>query len=245
MPETADSPLYTAAQVRELDRLAIQEGGIPGYELMCRAGAALARRVDIDWPGVESLCILCGPGNNGGDGYVLARLLAASGRSVRLLALADPDGLQGDARRAADDFRAAGGEVERFSGELPSSAGLLVDALLGTGLDRVVEGDYREAIDAINRHPAAVLAVDIPSGLHADSGHELGSAVVADSTVTFIGRKRGLYTASGVRCAGRVVFEDLAVPADIYPACEAGVQLMRRAALGPLSAPARGRCPQG
>jgi hydroxyethylthiazole kinase-like uncharacterized protein yjeF len=237
MPETTHSPLYTAEQVRELDRLAIQDRGIPGYELMCRAGAALARRVDIEWPQVETLCVLCGPGNNGGDGYVLARLLTSSGRRVQLLALVDPGQLRGDARRAAEDYRNAGGEIERFRGELPSSAGLLIDALLGTGLDRVVEDDYRSAIDAINRHPAPVLSVDIPSGLHADSGRELGVAVMADTTVTFIGRKRGLYTASGVRCAGQVVFDDLAVPAEIYQTCQAAVQLIQQPALGHLSAP--------
>lgn len=245
MPENTDSPLYTAAQVRELDRLAIQERGIPGYELMCRAGAALARQVESDWSQVETLCVLCGPGNNGGDGYVLARLMSAAGRRVQVLAVADPDKLRGDARRAADDFRHVGGVIDSFRGELPSSAGLLVDALLGTGLDRAVGGDYRAAIEAINRHPAPVLAVDIPSGLHADSGREMGAAVVAHTTVTFIGRKRGLYTADGVSCAGRVIFDDLAVPADIYAACRTTVQLVQEPALGPLSTPRRAAAHKG
>jgi NAD(P)H-hydrate epimerase len=237
MPETTDIPLYTAEQVRELDRIAIQEHGIAGYELMARAGAALVRVVEAEWPSVQPVCILCGSGNNGGDGYVLARCLLEAGRSVRLLALAARDRLQGDARRAADDYCAAGGAIDDFNGELSPTAGLLVDALLGTGLDRAVEGRYREAIDCLNRHPAPVLAVDIPSGLHADSGREMGAAVNAHTTVTFIGRKRGLYTASGVRCAGRVIFDSLAVPADIYASCEAAVRLMTRPDLGVLSAP--------
>jgi hydroxyethylthiazole kinase-like uncharacterized protein yjeF len=237
MPELTDIPLYTAEQVRELDRIAIQERGIPGYELMTRAGAALARVVDTDWPGVEPVCILCGPGNNAGDGYVLARLLLQAGRSVRVLALARRERLQGDARRAADDYCAAGGNIENFTGELPRSIGLLVDALLGTGLDRSVEGSYRTAIDCLNRDPAPVLAVDIPSGLHADGGRKLGVAVRAHTTLTFIGRKRGLYTASGVGCAGRVLFDSLGVPADIYAGCAAAVQMMTRPALGPLVAP--------
>lgn len=237
MPEITDIPLYTAAQVRELDRVAILERGIPGYDLMNRAAAVLARVVATDWPGVEPLCIVCGSGNNGGDGYALARQLLEAGYSVRLLALAARDRLRGDARRAADDFCAAGGEIEDFNGELPSSAGLLVDALLGTGLDRAVEGPYRDAIDCINRHGAPVLAVDIPSGLHADSGRELGLAVRAHTTVTFIGRKRGLYAASGVRCAGRVVFDSLALPVDLYAGCEAAVRLMTRPTLGALLAP--------
>ncbi len=236
MPESTDIPLYTAEQVRELDRIAIQERGIPGYELMTRAAAALARVVASDWPGVDPVCILCGSGNNGGDGYVLARRLREAGRSVRLVALAARDRLRGDARRAADDYCAAGGDSEDFRNELPPSAGLLVDALLGTGLDRTVEGRYRDAIDCLNRHPAPVLAVDIPSGLHADSGREMGAAVHAHTTVTFIGRKRGLYTARGVRCAGRVLFDSLAVPADIYAGCKAAVRLMTRPVLGALSA---------
>lgn len=233
MPETPDIPLYTAAQVRELDRLAIQERGIPGYELMQRAGAALAREVDGGWPAETTVCIVCGPGNNAGDGYVLARLLLQAGRVVQLIALADRQRLGGDARRAADDYAAAGGVIMAFAAELPS-AGLLVDALLGTGLDRDVSGEYRRVIEAVNRHPAPVLAVDIPSGLHADSGRQLGAAVLATTTVTFIGRKRGLYTGRGVHCAGRVVFDGLGVPDDIYAEVSAGVQLLRRAPLGVL-----------
>jgi len=229
MPETADIALYTAAQVRELDRTAIEVHGIPGYELMCRAGAALARQVETGWPGAGAVLILCGPGNNGGDGYVLGRLLVQAGRAVQVLALTDPERLRGDARRAADDFRAAGGCIARFAGELPAESCLLVDALLGTGLDRAVEGEYRIAIEALNRHPAPILAVDIPSGLHADGGRELGVAVVAHTTVTFIGRKRGLYTGRGPACAGRVVFDDLAVPAATYSACESQVRLLGRA----------------
>lgn len=236
-PETDDIPLYTAAQVRELDRTAIETHGIPGYELMCRAGAALERAVRQTRAGDAPVCVVCGPGNNGGDGYVLARLVRQSGRDVRLLSLVPKDRLRGDARRAADDWLAAGGEIEAFAGELPASAGLLVDALLGTGLDRDVEGDYARAIDCLNRHPAVKLAVDIPSGLHADSGRELGVAVVAQVTVTFIGRKRGLYTGAGVRCAGRVAFDDLGVPGEVYNCCQADTLLMNRVVPGALSQP--------
>jgi len=228
MSEPAHIPLYTAAQVRELDRIAIQECGIDGYELMSRAGRALADCVLRRWPQVGQVCIVCGAGNNGGDGYVLGRLLRDSGIEVTLLALADPDRLSGDAARAAGDYRAAGGVVSAYQGELPAAAGLLVDALLGTGLDRPVEGRYRAAIEALNRHPAPLLAVDLPSGLHADSGAVLGVAAQAVCTVTFIGRKRGLYTGAGVQYAGTVEFADLAVPADIYQTQQAGVELIEQ-----------------
>jgi len=228
-------PLYTAAQVRELDRIAIQEKGIPGYLLMCRAGQALADCVGRRWPLARQVCVLCGPGNNAGDGYVLARLLRESGLQAKVLFLSDPAGLRGDALHAAQDYLAAGGEAQVFAGSLPSRVDLLVDALLGTGLARPPEADYRSAIEQLNQHQAPVLAADIPSGLHADSGRVPGVAVKADTTVTFIGRKRGLYSGAGKRCAGHLEFDGLEVPSDIHASQPAEVQLVRQPALGPLA----------
>jgi hydroxyethylthiazole kinase-like uncharacterized protein yjeF len=239
MPEVAYMPLYTAAQVRELDRAAIQECGIAGYELMCRAGAALADAVSRHWPQLKRVCILCGAGNNGGDGFVLARLLLEAGVEVSLQCLADPARLRGDAAHAAADWSASGGSVEAFSGALPASAQLLVDALLGTGLDRPVEGRYREAIQLLNKHAAPVVAVDIPSGLNADTGAVLGMAVEAQCTLTFIGRKRGLYTGAGSHHAGSVEFSDLSVPAEIYGSQPAAVRLVNRPPLEALLGPRR------
>jgi NAD(P)H-hydrate epimerase len=239
MSEPAYIPLYTAAQVRELDRIAIQERNIAGYQLMSRAGQALADCVARRWPRLRRVCIVCGAGNNGGDGYVLGRLLRDAGVEVTLLGLADPDTLSGDAARAAGDYRAAGGVVAPYGGELPHDAELLVDALLGTGLDRPVEGRYRDVIEALNRHPAPLLAVDVPSGLHADTGAILGVAVQAACTVTFIGRKRGLYTGAGGQQAGSVEFADLAVPPDIYSTQRAGVELIAQLPLEQLLAPRR------
>ncbi len=237
MPEQDYIPLYTAAQVRELDRIAIEEGGIPGYQLMCRAGQALADCLARAWPAARKVCVLCGPGNNGGDGYVVARLLRATGIDARVLSLSAPGSLKGDAAQAAQDYLAQGGQCSPFTGALEEPLDLLVDALLGTGLDRLVEGDFRSAIEALNRHPAPVLAVDIPSGLHADSGRVLGVATQAQRTLTFIGRKRGLYTGAGVRYAGQVEFDDLAVPADIYQHQTAGTHLVAQPALGPMASP--------
>jgi NAD(P)H-hydrate epimerase len=235
MSKAAYIPLYTAAQVRELDRIAIEEKAVPGYQLMCRAGQALADCVQRCWPAARQVCVLCGPGNNGGDGYVLARLLRDAGLQALVLFLADPESLQGDALRAATDYLAAGGEAQAFAGSLPAGAHLLVDALLGTGLARPVEGDYRLAIERLNQHEAPVLAADIPSGLHADSGRVLGAAVEADTTVTFIGRKRGLYTGAGVRCTGHLEFDGLEVAADIHAGQSAEVQLIERPPFGPLA----------
>lgn len=237
MPEQTYIPLYTAAQVRELDRIAIETGDIPGYQLMCRAGQALADCIARTWSAAGRVCVLCGPGNNGGDGYVLARLLQAAGVDVQVLSLSDPLKLKGDAAQAAQDYMAQGGQCTPFTGALVEPVDLLVDALLGTGLDRPVEGDFHTAIEALNSQPAPVLAVDIPSGLHADSGRVLGVAVQAQRTLTFIGRKRGLYTGAGVRCVGQVEFDDLAVPAGIYQGQVADTHLLEQPGLGPLARP--------
>ena len=207
--------LYRAEQVRALDRAAIDEHGIPGAELMERAGAAAFMLLRERWPAARRIAVLVGTGNNGGDGYVLARLGLDAGLSVSVLCLGDQTRLRGDARTAADAFASAGGQVESFR-ELPVFADLIVDALLGTGLERPVEGDWADAITQVNQHPAPVLAVDIPSGLHADTGHVLGVAIEADATISFIGLKQGMFTGRGRDHCGAIRFDGLGVPAAIY-----------------------------
>ena len=236
MTETGALPLYTAAGVRELDRLAIEGEGIPGYTLMCRAGQALFDSIAANWPDCTRINILCGAGNNAGDGYVLARLWREAGHAVSVQSLHDPAQLKGDAAKAFADFTAAGGEASAFEGEL-CAASLQVDALLGTGLTRAVEGRWRQAIELLNAQPEPVLAVDIPSGLDADTGTVCGIAVQAHRTVTFIGRKRGLYTARGVDCTGVVEFADLEVPAAVYERQPAHACLLEQPPLGPLAGP--------
>jgi NAD(P)H-hydrate epimerase len=217
MPKSKHLPyaLYRAAQVRELDRCAIEDHGISGAELMARAGRAAYGLLRSRWPQAEELVVLCGAGNNGGDGYVVARLALADGLRVRLLQLGDHERLRGAALEHAKAFREAGGEAEPFRG-LPPHCDLVVDALLGTGLERPVEGLWAQAIDAVNAGRAPVLAIDIPSGLHADTGAVLGTAVRADATISFIGLKRGLFTGQGHDCCGAVHFDALEVPAVIY-----------------------------
>lgn len=204
--------LYTAAQVRRLDACAIQGHGIPGIELMERAGARVFEVARAACPGARRWLVLCGGGNNGGDGYVVARLAHAAGLDVTVCALKDPAGLAGDALTAAERWRAAGGAVQAWPQADFRSCELLLDALLGTGLDREPAGAYAEAIDAINASGVPVIAVDIPSGLHADTGVALGRAVCAGHTVTFIGNKRGLFTADGPDHVGQVHFDTLETP---------------------------------
>lgn len=218
--ETLPRELYRAEQVRELDRRAIEDGGIPGYVLMSRAGAAAFAALHRQWPRTGSIVAVCGAGNNAGDGYVIARLAHEHGLTAKVLALVDPARLGGDARRAWQDALAAGIEVLPFDAAGLAEADVIIDAMFGTGLSRPVEGDWRTAIEAINAAPAPVLAVDIPSGLAADTGAVLGVAVRAALTISFIGLKPGLFTGRGPDCRGALLFDDLAVPHTLYAGLE-------------------------
>ncbi len=162
--------------------------------------------------------MLAGIGNNGGDGYAIARLARTEGLAVRLLQLGDPQRVQGDAAVSRDAWLGAGGTIEPYR-ELPRRSDVLVDAVLGTGLERPVEGLWAEAIRALGNQRAPVLAVDIPSGLDADTGQVMGVAVRADVTVTFIGLKQGLFIGAGPEYCGEIRFSALAIPAVVY-SCE-------------------------
>jgi NAD(P)H-hydrate epimerase len=206
--------LYTADEARRLDAAAIS-AGTPGYTLMSRAGAAAWAVLKKTWPEANHIVVLAGAGNNGGDGYVLARLAATEGKTVDLLTVGDHRRLMGEARAAHTDAIASGLHTQAWAGQLPE-ADVYVDALLGTGLNKPPAGDFAAAIAALNASGKPVLALDIPSGLAADSGMELGLAVRASATITFIGVKRGLLTGDGVVRTGTLHFADLRVPAAVY-----------------------------
>ncbi len=208
--------LYTAQAVRELDRLAIERYGIAGLDLMNRAGAAVFGEMRRRWPRARRLAVVCGTGNNGGDGFVVARLARAAGMQVSVLLPGEAARLKGDARASFEALRAAGVSAHAFSSEALREAELIVDALFGTGLERPLEGIYLEAVNAINHSGVPLIAVDIPSGLHADSGAVQGAAARARVTVSFIGLKQGLFTGRGPAHCGEVVFDDLGVPAAVY-----------------------------
>lgn len=208
--------LYRAEQVRELDRLAIDYYGIAGYSLMTTAGQAVFDQLRKRWPRVRSIAVLCGGGNNGGDGYVVARLARLAGLEVELHQLIEPENLKGDARHAFDDAVAAAVSMINYDGQRLDGFDLIIDAMLGTGLNGEVTGIWREAIEAVNEIGSPVVAVDIPSGLSADTGRVMGAAVRADLTVSFIGLKRGLFTADGPDYCGQLYFSDLHVPAEVY-----------------------------
>lgn len=229
--------LYTAAQVRELDRIAIEQQGIPGYTLMSRAGEACWQCLQARWPAARSLQVLCGTGNNGGDGFVVARLAHAANWQVQVLQLGEAGRLQGDALTAYNDYVEAGGQLVPFTGDIVLEADVLVDAMLGSGIDRPLSGDWHLAVEQLNASSLPLLSVDIPSGLQADTGAVSGVAARADVTVTFIGRKVGLYTGAGPDHAGDTVFSDLGVPAAVYRQVTAVARLLDRAPPGLLSTP--------
>ena len=267
--------LYRARDVRELDRLAIEAGGIPGIELMERAGLESWRVLRERWPDARRVAVVAGPGNNGGDGFVVARLAAGGGLSVSVNLIGDVARLAGDARtayrrmldasgdrwrdrppagagdeRGAVSFHASG---DRRRGRPPANAaggrgtvlfhadpgpapsgeasgggivdtGVIVDALFGTGLAREISGPAAEAVRAMNASPAPVLSLDVPSGIHADTGRALGGAVRAAVTPCFIGLKQGLFTREGRECAGEIVYRDLGVPGDVLARVEASAR---------------------
>ncbi len=218
-PPTA---LYTAEQVRALDKAAI-DGGIPGAQLMKRAGRAAFAALLQRFPDPGHITVYCGSGNNAGDGYVVAGLAAQRRLPVSVVQVGDPGKLRADARRAWEFAVQEGVPMAPLDDSAPQP-GVLVDGLLGTGLKGAVAGDYQRAIEQINASGQPVLALDIPSGLQADTGAVAEVAVQARVTVTFIGCKRGLLTGRGPALTGELVFTDLQVPADCYQGVTAAVE---------------------
>jgi len=218
--------LYRAEQVKELDRIAIEESGIPGFSLMTKAAEATFEAMRKCWPQHTRVTVFCGVGNNGGDGYVIARLAQQAGFKVVVIQVGETAKLSGDALTAYQQAMEAGVKVCAFadllvneSNSIIISEGMVVDALLGTGLKGEVRGECKGAIELINQlsknSDVNVCAVDSPSGLCADTGAILGSAVNADVTVTYIGLKQGLLTASGPQQCGELFFSGLDIPASV------------------------------
>lgn len=218
---TLPRDLYTAAEVRELDRLAMEQEGIPGIVLMRRAATVLLSVLQRRWEGARRLVILVGTGKNGGDGYLLATVARAEGLQATVLEVGVVEHIKGDALHARHEALHAGVDClpydERHLHERTGAgATVLVDAVLGTGFRGELRQAHAQAIAGINHlhlRGLPVLAVDVPSGLNSDTGVAAVPAVQADVTVSFIGLKRGLFTADGPECAGDIVFSSLNVSA--------------------------------
>lgn len=204
-------PLHTAEQARAIDAAAIDSLGLSAYELMGRAGAAAWAQLRRRWPKAQRIGVACGPGNNGGDGFVLARLAQAAGCQVQVVTSPEGNPRGEDAQRAWSEWRQAGGLGRAFDGQLPE-VDLWVDALFGTGLARPTAGVTQAMIERINATRLPVFALDIPSGLDCDRGHAVRTCIRADATLSFITAKQGLYTGDGCDASGEVSVDTLGLP---------------------------------
>jgi len=218
--------LLDSRESRQLDRLAIERGSEPSIRLMSLAGRALHAVIRQHWPRASSMTIVCGKGNNAGDGWVLAGLARSRGWKVRVLHAFPLDRMRGDAATARDwaqarDVEFAPMNAQRLDGDI------LVDALLGTGLRGTVSQPLSRAIKMMDSAPQPVVSVDIPSGLDADTGAVRDSAVCADLTVTFIAVKRGMITGLGPDFCGRIWVADLDIPEAVRAEGPRGLPLLR------------------
>ena len=223
--------LYNTSQVRELDRCAIEDEGIPGITLMKRAAEAVVEVIQQHFPNLSRCTVLCGAGNNAGDGYLVGGLLADKGIGVQILSLAGKPAKGTDAGLAYDYAQSSSAQwgnakdvQAALAAEQPE---VLVDALLGTGVKGQVRPAYRQAIEVMNATALPVVAVDLPSGLCADTGAVLGACVQATHTVTFVGRKVGLYSNEGPERCGLVHYSSLGIAKAVYASLESpGVGLL-------------------
>lgn len=214
----------TAAQMFEIDRLAVQEYGIPSVILMENAGRAVfqeaMRMVKSSGHGERKIVCVCGKGNNGGDGFVCARHLLNRGLPVKVFMTADPDSLAPDARLMFEILGKMGASIYSLkpSGHFTilrkslQKASVVIDAIFGIGLSGEVRNFEKSIIHLINRSKRPVLAVDVPSGLDAASGKILGACIQAQRTLTFALLKKGFLTPEGRQCSGKVIIGDISIP---------------------------------
>jgi NAD(P)H-hydrate epimerase len=204
--------IHSVAQVRELDTAAMQALDISAYALMQRAGEAAFSALRAGWPMATRIVVICGFGNNAGDGYVVASLARAARMDVKVIAIGDPAELQGAALQAWQGFASAGGATHPWSIDLLAQTEVIVDAIFGTGLSRPLSDALQLQIQEINDSGKPVLALDVPSGLNADTGAVMGAAVEAHRTITFVGLKQGFYLGEGPNHIGHLLFDDLDIP---------------------------------
>ena len=238
MPDSLPTALFTAEQVRELDRIAIKDRGISGIKLMKRAGRAVFDAINYRWPG-SPITVFCGAGNNGGDGYIVAALAAQNQLPVQLIQLAPMEKLTGDALTAYQYAQSAGVSMTPFTDCLELQVGVIVDALLGTGFvstgasgaESQLREPFAQAIRLMNHSGLPVVAADIPSGLCSNTGAAADPTITAALTVSFIGLKQGLFTGRGPALCGEVLYHDLSVPTDIFDNMQPSAMRIQRAEL--------------
>lgn len=213
--QTLPDNLYSVDSVVQLEKIAINQLGISAYDLMKRAGHAVFNLLKSRYPQHKKILVLCGAGNNAGDGYVVAKLGKLAGFDVHVISLINPQSLKGAALLAYNDWLEVG-KNDNADVALLAEVDIVVDALLGTGLTREVSAGWAEWIVAVNNSDKPVISVDVPSGLLADTGVIAGVAIEADITLSFIGLKQGMFTAQAKDVCGDIMFDDLGLPAEVY-----------------------------
>ncbi len=226
--------LYTAGAVRKLEASVINELGLTGYELMHRAGQAVFRVLNHQWPEASKITVLCGKGKNGGDGFILAGLAQERGFKVNVIAGFDMIASSDVDARQAREWAETKGVPISSSMAIDPSCHLIVDAMIGIGFKGKLKAEYEQAVELINLHPAPVLSIDVPTGVSADAIGSVAKSVRSDVTVTFIGRKLGLHTGVGAGVAGKIIYETLGASPAIFEGAEDGLPFLELAQFYPI-----------
>ena len=214
---TEQISLYSVEQIRQIEEFYKKKQGVGEESLMSLSALALYKRIRLSYPSAKNLLIVVGKGNNGGDGIFLAKHAVQSGLNVQILLAVDENCVESNLKNMLHDLQSVGVIVEEFYPGIQVEADLIIDALLGIGLKGSLRPHYVKVIQWINKHPSPCLAVDVPSGLDADTGTAEGECVRAEITQSFIARKRGLYTCRSAEFRGQVFLDSLGVDVHAMP----------------------------
>jgi len=224
------SEIYPSSVVRDIDNYAIYNMEISTYDLMLEAGKTIHRFIHEYFPSIKKIVLFCGVGNNGGDGFVLARLLMESGLNVIVVKIEPINGYPEAAEKALSLYLRSGGHVLTFEGDVDFlaklNADLYIDAILGLGVSRSVTGLYLEAINYLNSLDSPILSIDIPSGLNSDTGMPMKTAVRADITLVLVALKQGLFLGSAADYVGKIFFESLNITKKVYDNFKPSLKMM-------------------
>ncbi len=204
--------IYDPSTVAEVDNRAIHEFSMPGIELMEKAAAYAFQCSQECFPNIDSIQIFCGSGNNAGDAYLFGCYAIDHGITTSVIYLSNPETLKGDAYSAYQRYKAKEGKLVQWHENININCDLIIDGIFGIGIDRPVKGIFLKAIELINQNSTPVLSLDIPSGLSGENGKIMGSSVRADLTITFVGKKIGLYINDGPKVNKRIKYSNLDIP---------------------------------
>ena len=212
----AEQYIYDPSTVAEVDNKAIHEFSMPGIELMEKAAAYAFQCSQECFPNIDSIQIFCGSGNNAGDAYLFGCYAIDHGITTSVIYLSNPKTLKGDAYSAYQRYKAKEGKLIQWNENININCDLIIDGIFGIGINRPVKGTFLKAIELINQNSSPVLSLDIPSGLSGENGKIMGTSVRADITITFVGKKIGLYINDGPKVNKRIKFSNLDIPEDCF-----------------------------